>query len=128
MGISKVIFLTKVVYFFKPLPDLFCVDHNPLSVPLIRGWSREITKQRNGGRRNVVYRAPCGRRMRNMDEVHRYLRVTGSELGVDLFCFDSYVHCFTEFEPDIVLSEIKGYTISNMNHCLKTYYFFFLQI
>lgn len=48
--------------------------------------------------------------MRNMDEVHRYLRVTGSELSVDLFCFDSYVHCFTEFEPEIILSEIKGIT------------------
>jgi histone-lysine N-methyltransferase SETDB1 len=46
--------------------------------------------------------------MRNMDELHRYLRITKSELGVDLFCFDSRVNCFREFEPEIVYSRIEG--------------------
>lgn len=70
----------------------------------------KVTKTRNGGRLCIVYRAPCGRRMRNMDEVHRYLRLTVSDLGVDLFCFDSFVHCFAEFEPSVVYSTIKGKT------------------
>lgn len=67
-----------------------------------------VTKTRNGGRLSIVYRGPCGRRMRNMDEVHRYLRLTLSDLGIDLFCFDSFVHCFAEFEPAVVYSTIKG--------------------
>jgi len=83
-------------------------DFNPLSIPMKCGWSREVTKQRHGGRRNIVYRGPCGRRMRNMDEVHRYLRLTGCQLSVDLFCFDSFVHCFTEFQPEVVYSQLKG--------------------
>jgi len=83
-------------------------DFNPLSIPMKCGWSREVTKQRHGGRRNIVYRGPCGRRMRNMDEVHRYLRLTGCKLSVDLFCFDSFVHCFTEFQPEVVYSQLKG--------------------
>lgn len=75
---------------------------------MLCGWSREVTKQRHGERLNIIYRAPCGRRTRNMDEVHRFLCFTGSQLGVDLFCFDSFVHCFAEFEPEIVYSKIAG--------------------
>ena len=86
----------------------YVLDHNPLSIPMQCGWLREVTKQRFGGSRRIIYRAPCGRRMRNMDEVHRYLRVTGCQLSVDLFCFDASIHCFTEFEPDVVYSRING--------------------
>lgn len=85
------------------------LDVNPLSIPLRCGWSREFAAQRKTARTVIViYRAPCGRRMRNMDELHRYLRITKSELGVDLFCFDSRVNCFREFEPEIVYSRIEG--------------------
>ena len=72
------------------------------------GWSREMSKQRLGSKRFIEYRAPCGRRMRNMDEVHRYLRLTGCQLGVDLFSFDHCVHCFTEFEPEVIYSRLNG--------------------
>ena len=72
------------------------------------GWSREVTKRTPKGQRNVVYRGPCGRRMRNFDEVHRYLRLTRCELSVDLFCFENFVHCFAEFQPDDVLNQIEG--------------------
>lgn len=75
---------------------------------MLLGWSRQVSKQRLASRRSVGYRAPCGRRMRNMHEVHRYLRLTGCQLGVDLFSFDQYVHCFTEFEPLVVYSRLNG--------------------
>ncbi|XP_045036410.1 histone-lysine N-methyltransferase SETDB1 isoform X2 [Daphnia magna] len=88
---------------------------NPLSIPMSCGWSREVTKQRHGERLSIIYRAPCGRRMRNMDEVHRYLRLTESQLGVDLFCFDNFVHCFTEFEPEVVYSKINDITYGKEN-------------
>ena len=92
-----------ILFFFSIL------DVNPLSIPMRCGWSREIGKQRNSARNVIVfYRAPCGRRMRNMDELHRYLRITKSELGVDLFCFDNRFDCFREFEPEIVYTRIEG--------------------
>lgn len=73
------------------------------------GWSRDLAKQRHGKRPVVVfYRGPCGRLMRNLGEVHRYLRITGSELGIDLFCFDSLVHCFKDFQPGMIYCQING--------------------
>lgn len=32
-----------------------------------------------------------------MLELHKYLRMTQSEMTVDLFDFDSWVHCLAEF-------------------------------
>lgn len=46
-----------------------------------------------------MYRAPCGRRLRNIQEVHKYLRMTKSDMSVDLFDFDYRVHCLAEFVP-----------------------------
>ena len=90
------------------------------------GWSREITKRRLGGRRSIVYRGPCGRRMRNMDEVHRYLRLTGCQLSVDLFCYESSVHCFTEFQPAVVYNQLDG-TITRLI-IFKRFNIYFLYI
>ena len=61
---------------------------NPLLVPIKLGWRRLVAKFCNNGRRQIFYVAPCGRRLRNMDEVHRYLRVVRSNLEVDFFNFD----------------------------------------
>ncbi|KAI9552321.1 hypothetical protein GHT06_022686 [Daphnia sinensis] len=89
---------------------------NPFSIPMRWGWARELAKKRQGGRSLIVfYRAPCGRRMRNLAEVHRYLRITGSELGIDLFCFDSLVQCFKEFKPDIIYCQIKDISYGKEN-------------
>lgn len=55
----------------------------------------------------VMYRAPCGRRLRNMEELHRYLRLTKSNMAVDLFDFDFWVHCFAEFVLEKGFSNIK---------------------
>jgi histone-lysine N-methyltransferase SETDB1 len=72
------------------------------------GWSREVTKRTPKGQRNVVYRGPCGRRMRNMHEVHRYLRLTRCALNVDHFCYELSISCFREFRPDYVRNQIEG--------------------
>lgn len=89
---------------------------NPFSIPMRWGWARELAKQRHGERSVIVfYRAPCGRRMRNLGEVHRFLRITGSELGIDLFCFDSFVQCFKEFKPDIIYCQIKDISYGKEN-------------
>ena len=58
---------------------------------------RLILKQR--AKRSVMYRAPCGRRLRNPEELHLFLRVTSCDMSVDLFDFDYLVHCLAEFMP-----------------------------
>ncbi|CAG9830658.1 unnamed protein product [Diabrotica balteata] len=72
--------------------------HNPLSKPLLCGWGRLTVKSR--GRREIIYKSPCARLLRNIAEVHTYLRVTRSELTIDLFDFHHNVRCLAEFNVD----------------------------
>lgn len=78
---------------------------NPLIIPLLCRWERQVNRCR--GKRVVMYRAPCGRRLRNMDELHRYLRLTRSNKAVDLFDFDFWVHCFDEFVAEKGFTDIR---------------------
>nr|CAH7718794.1 unnamed protein product [Callosobruchus chinensis] len=71
--------------------------HNPLSKPLLCGWGRMTQKAKNGNKKEIVYKAPCGRLLRNIAEVHYYLRLTESEMTVDLFDFNHMVRCLAEF-------------------------------
>ena len=47
----------------------------------------------------MFYRAPCGRRLRNLDEVDTFLDLTKSGLSIDNFCCDSELHVHHEFIP-----------------------------
>ncbi|KAJ8917329.1 hypothetical protein NQ315_002351 [Exocentrus adspersus] len=72
--------------------------HNPLSKPLLCGWARMTLKAK--GRKEIIYKAPCGRLLRNIAEVHYYLRLTNSEMTVDLFDFNHMVRCLAEFSVE----------------------------
>ncbi|KAF7266513.1 hypothetical protein GWI33_020194 [Rhynchophorus ferrugineus] len=72
--------------------------HNPLSKPLLCGWARMTVKDR--GRKIIIYKAPCGRMIRDISEVHYYLRITESEMTVDLFDFNHMVRCLAEFSVE----------------------------
>lgn len=83
---------------------LISVSHNlstysPLSKALLSGFERQICKTRFN-KKFVVYRAPCGRRLRDMYEMHKYLRITNSKLNVDNFTFDPLIHCLAEYVID----------------------------
>ncbi|XP_063898827.1 uncharacterized protein Egg isoform X2 [Helicoverpa armigera] len=69
--------------------------YNPLAKPLLSGWERQIVRFK--GHKEVMYRAPCGRRLRNVRELHRYLRAVACDLPVDLFDFHPATHCLAEF-------------------------------
>ncbi|XP_050678224.1 histone-lysine N-methyltransferase eggless isoform X2 [Leptidea sinapis] len=69
--------------------------YNPLAKPLLSGWERQIVRWK--GRKEVLYCTPCGRRVRNVGELHQYLRLIGSDMGVDLFDFNASTHCLAEF-------------------------------
>lgn len=47
-----------------------------------------------------AHQAPCGRSLRNMYEVHHYLRETYSPFNVDLFEFEVEVQCLSEYKVD----------------------------
>ncbi|GAB6033221.1 hypothetical protein CHUAL_012824 [Chamberlinius hualienensis] len=85
-------------------------DHrgrNPLTIPLRFGWQRISSKHKSVLKPHVFYRAPCGRRLRFMEEINYYLKLTNSLLSIDLFCTDSVVSVFGEFVATTVLSFIK---------------------
>ena len=41
-------------------------NFNPLLIPIILGWKRQLTKHKNMGKRSIYYVSPCGRRLRNL--------------------------------------------------------------
>ncbi|KAK2168665.1 hypothetical protein LSH36_15g13047 [Paralvinella palmiformis] len=81
--------------------------NNPLLFPQLCGWERQITKQKNTGKLVVFYRAPCGRRMRDTEETDYFLMMTGSNLTIDYFCFDSRLRTDTEYVPVKTFCDIK---------------------
>nr|XP_037277427.1 LOW QUALITY PROTEIN: histone-lysine N-methyltransferase eggless-like [Rhipicephalus microplus] len=90
-------------------PDVH-LGKNPLSIPCLLGWERQIVKQSKRSKRRVFYVAPCGRRLRNIDEIVHYLELCKSHLTVDLFCFDSLVNVFCQFVPEVVRSYLEDIT------------------
>lgn len=90
---------------------LFKVTHNlssysPLAKPLLSGWERQILKTRS--KKTIAYRAPCGRRLRNIAELHMYLRKTKcSMLNVENFDYDCAIHCLAEYVIDECLLQIR---------------------
>lgn len=82
---------------------LYEVKHNlssysPLAKPLLSGWERKILRTKS--KKMVEYRGPCGRNLRNMSELHKYLRTTKCSLNVDNFDFDFLIHCLAEYVID----------------------------
>ncbi|XP_028404794.1 uncharacterized protein LOC114527359 [Dendronephthya gigantea] len=86
------------------------LEHNPLAVPILMDWKREIVKRRGKtNKRDVYYRTPCNRRLRNMTEVIRYLQLTGeSSLNVDHFTFDWRVRTDNVTPPVAVVNDISS--------------------
>lgn len=73
-------------------------SYSPLVKPLLSGWDRRsviYTKTKKN-----VYRTPCGRTMRNMSELHVYLRATKCPLNVDNFDFGVTTACLAEYVVD----------------------------
>ncbi|KAJ8299143.1 hypothetical protein KUTeg_023203 [Tegillarca granosa] len=80
---------------------------NPLLIPLLLGWERHVCKTKPSNKRIVMYKAPCARRLRSIEEVDKYLLKTDSNLTIDKFCFDPALHTHTEFVPVKTFCDIK---------------------
>jgi len=66
---------------------------------------REVSRSVDGVK--VFYRGPCGRRLGNFSELHRYLQETECSLSIDDFCFDKEVDTMREFVAGRTLYTIK---------------------
>ena len=82
--------------------------------PLVCGWQRhyaEASVKSNGKViTDVFYIAPCGRRLRNIFDVDRYLFLTDSSLTIDMFSHDQYLNIHREFEPNASFFSIDDIT------------------
>ncbi|XP_025086880.1 histone-lysine N-methyltransferase eggless-like isoform X2 [Pomacea canaliculata] len=88
---------------------------NPLLIPLLCGWERQICKMRPSGRKCVIYRAPCARRLRTLEELDKYLSLVDSHLVIDFFCYDPWLHVHTEFVPVKTFCDIKDLSYGKEN-------------
>ncbi|XP_065224566.1 histone-lysine N-methyltransferase eggless isoform X2 [Planococcus citri] len=106
---------------FKPHQcGLSCIDWTNFSLDKIKGIGplaipsqfgfRRMKMFFGGTKKNIVYRAPCGRQLRNMQEMHLYLRITKSQMTVDYFDFDFWVDCQAEFVITKCLVDVPDIT------------------
>ena len=77
---------------------------NPLRIPLHLGWRRKYLKSDDREQGEVHYIAPCGRKLRNIEEVQVFLQHIKSKLEIDFFAFDPWLDVMRQFipEPDFI--------------------------
>lgn len=86
--------------------------YSPLVKPTLYEFQREICETQSK-KKFVMYKAPCGRRLRDMDEVHQYLRMTEcDELNVDNFTFDISTKCLNVYSIDYERCPMKMVDVS----------------
>lgn len=83
-------------------------------MPVLHGWQRHICYQSKtistGSKKWVNYVAPCGRMLRSTGEVDKFLYLTNSQLTIDMFSFDYYIHTDREFEANAKYLKIEDIT------------------
>lgn len=75
--------------------------------PMVCGWQRMLRTFSRCSGKFVFYTAPCGRLLRNMSEVHRFLKLSRSKLCVDSFSFDCELQSLTEYVVSKCIIDIK---------------------
>ncbi|XP_065890411.1 histone-lysine N-methyltransferase SETDB1-B-like isoform X3 [Dysidea avara] len=100
-----------------------CVPHNsvrfngvfnPLAFPLLNGWNRQTMEvnpnvsKATHVRSHIYYTTPCGRRLRSIAEVDRYLAMADiTYLSIDQFCFSPSISI--NMEPYSCPTDTKYY-------------------
>ncbi|XP_067933673.1 histone-lysine N-methyltransferase eggless-like [Watersipora subatra] len=83
-----------------------------LTIPIYVGFERYICRTKRtkshytSNKKFVVYRGPCGRRIRNNKEMGDYLFMTNSKLTIDLFSFEQSLHLFEPFKASHIMMNI----------------------
>ncbi|KAG5682648.1 hypothetical protein PVAND_011987 [Polypedilum vanderplanki] len=89
----------------------------PLAKPLLTCWERQILKHNKS--RTVIYKAPCGRRLRNYHEVFRYFEMTKCFLNIENFDFDDSIQVLSSLVVDQSLCPLFIPDISNGKEGMK---------
>lgn len=76
-----------------PGPKPLLATYSTLTKPVLAYWERQIVKHKTF--KHIIYKAPCGRRLRNMSEIHKYLKITKNRFHVDNFDFDPTITVMT---------------------------------
>ena len=79
---------------------------NPYSIPLVYFWKRlQISttlsakhrdKKAPPGNKCIIYKTPCGRSLRDIEEVAVFLKTTESRIPLDYFTFDPELELYTK--------------------------------
>ncbi|CAL1267317.1 unnamed protein product [Larinioides sclopetarius] len=89
---------------------------NPFLIPIYVGWERQIRKfTKVGSKLNIMYRTPCGKHLRELQEIQDYLTLVHSRLTIDFFSIDPFVVVFRTFRPREVKYELPDVTKGNEN-------------
>jgi len=89
---------------------------NCLLVPLRLGWRREAAQTLPTNlcltpkRWSIFYIAPCGRRLRSIDELEIFLEKCNTKLEIDYFTFDPWVNVRDKFVVGPVKAEVADIT------------------
>lgn len=91
------------------------LEDNLLMIPIKHGWTRRVFQYYELEKRCVEYIAPCGRRLRTLEEVQFYLKLTTSQMEVDFFNVDWWVHVQHRFQPDKELVTMPDMSFNQEN-------------
>ncbi|VDL73777.1 unnamed protein product [Nippostrongylus brasiliensis] len=84
--------------------DVINYEMDPQTLALRRKKEAQLYMHESSLRRvsegRILYRAPCGRSLVSKQCVASYLKITGSELTIDLFCFDPVIETKTFVHVD----------------------------
>ncbi|CAG0889573.1 unnamed protein product [Cyprideis torosa] len=91
---------------------------NCLAVPICLGWDRgklePCSNNIKGVSPVIIYRASCGRVLRGIDELTRFLRVTESKISIDMFSFELSIDVWKIFKPKVI-----QYKQTDMTHGIE---------
>lgn len=77
-------------------------NQNPFVIPIIFGWERQKSVYRLWSRSKpcirVFYIAPCGRRLKSIQEIDYYLNLTKSIIPIDFFTFSKMLRLYVEYK------------------------------
>ncbi|XP_015923380.2 histone-lysine N-methyltransferase SETDB1-B isoform X1 [Parasteatoda tepidariorum] len=114
---------TRVNFQRHPTDTLICKEkenpanlkgQNPMLIPIHLGWERQVRKYKKkrstSTRIKIIYRTPCGKHLRSLEEIQFYLYITSSHIPIDFFSVDYQVLVFRTFRPKEVRYDNKDIT------------------
>uniref|UniRef100_A0A1I7ZKT8 SET domain-containing protein n=1 Tax=Steinernema glaseri TaxID=37863 RepID=A0A1I7ZKT8_9BILA len=89
-------------------------EMSPFLIPLLNGWTRtriclgpKRSRREKYRKVSVLYRAPCGKCLKDLDAISEFLRASGCSLTIDLFTFDKQldVRKYARVNPEFLKAE-----------------------